>query len=135
MKYLLDTNTCIRYLNRRSESIIHKMETVVPDEIVVCSVTRAELLFGAMKSKSSEKTLKTQREFLAPLATLPFDDMAAEHYARIRAKLEIAGKPIGPNDLLIASIGLAQDLIVVTSNVREFSRVDGLKIEDWDKSM
>jgi tRNA(fMet)-specific endonuclease VapC len=132
MKYLLDTNTCIRYLNRRSESIIHRMDVESPDDIVVCSVTRAELIFGAMKSNNPEKTRAKQREFLEPLATLSFNDAAAEHYGRIRARLETAGTPIGPNDLLIAAIALTHDLIVVTHNTREFSRVNGLKIEDWE---
>ena len=67
MKYLLDTNVCIRYLNRRSERIIRKMETVSPDDIGVCAVTRAELFFGALKSNNPEKTLAQQRTFLAPL--------------------------------------------------------------------
>ena len=132
MKYLLDTNTCIRYLNRRSASIIRRMDAESPEDIVVCSVTRAELIFGAMKSNSPEKTRAAQREFLEPLATLPFDDAAAEHYGRIRAQLETAGTPIGPNDLLIAAIALTHNLIVVTHNTREFSRVNGLKIEDWE---
>jgi len=132
MKYLLDTNTCIRYLNRRSVSIIRRLDAESPDDIVVCSVTRAELIFGAMKSNSVEKTRAVQREFLEPLTTLPFDDSAAEHYGRIRAQLERVGTPIGPNDLLIAAIALAHDLMVVTHNTREFSRVNGLKFEDWE---
>ena len=132
MKYLLDTNTCIRYLNQRSERIIRQMEATSPDDVGVCAVTRAELIFGALKSNNPAKTLAQQRAFLAPLGTLPFDNAAAEHYARIRAKLEAAGTPIGPNDLLIAVIGLAHGLIVVTHNTREFSRVDKLHIEDWE---
>ncbi|MBL8153164.1 MAG: type II toxin-antitoxin system VapC family toxin [Anaerolineae bacterium] len=132
MKYLLDTNTCIRYLNRRSASIIHRMDAESPDDIVVCSVTRAELIFGVMKSNNPEKTRAKQREFLEPLPTLPFDDAAAEDYGRIRAQLEAAGTPIGPNDLLIAAIALTHDLIVITHNTREFSRINGLKIEDWE---
>lgn len=132
MKYLLDTNTCIRYLNRRSASIGQRLEKESPDDIVVCSVTRAELLFGAMKSNNIEKTRAIQREFLDTIATLPFDDAAAEHYGRIRAQLENAGTPIGPNDLLIAAIALAHDLTVVTHNTREFSRIPGLRLEDWE---
>jgi len=132
MKYLLDTNTCIRYLNRRSLSILHRMDAESPEDIVICSITRAELFFGAAKSNNPEKTRIAQREFLEPLATLPFDDAAAEHYGRIRAQLEITGTPIGPNDLLIAAIALTHGLTVVTHNTREFSRVNGLKIEDWE---
>jgi tRNA(fMet)-specific endonuclease VapC len=132
MKYLLDTNTCIHYLNRRSESIIRRLDAESSEDIVVCSVTRAELIFGAFKSNNPEKTLAKQRAFLNPLATLPFDDSTAEHYGRIRAYLARAGTPIGPNDLLIAAIALTHNLILVTHNVREFSRVEHLKIEDWE---
>jgi tRNA(fMet)-specific endonuclease VapC len=132
MKYRLDTNTCIRYLTGRSNSIIQRFEAEAPENIIVCSVTRAELYFGAMKSNNPQKTRAIQREFLEPLATLPFDDAAAEYYGNIRARLEMAGTPIGPNDLLIASIALAHKLTVVTHNVREFSRVEGLQIEDWE---
>lgn len=132
MKYMLDTNTCIRYLNRRSENVIRRMDAESPDDIVVCSVTRAELIFGAVKSGSPDKTRMEQREFLEPLMSLPFDDDAAEQYGSIRAKLESKGTPIGPNDLLIASIALAHNLILVTHNIREFSRIDELKIEDWE---
>ena len=132
MRYLLDTNTCIRYLNRRSESIIRRLEALSPDDVAVCSVTKAELFFGAFKSNNPSKALERQRAFLAPLASLPFDDAAAEVYAEVRARLEARGTPIGPNDLLIASIALAHGLTLVTHNVREFGRVDGLDIEDWD---
>lgn len=133
MKYLLDTNTCIRYLNRRSPSIIRRLESESPDDIVVCSITRAELIFGALKSNVSARTLEFQRLFLQPLATLPFDDQAALSYGRIRVQLEGAGTPIGPNDLLIAAIALANNVIVVTHNTREFSRVENLSIEDWEQ--
>jgi tRNA(fMet)-specific endonuclease VapC len=132
MKYLLDTNTCIRYLNRRSTSIVDRLDSESPDDIVVCSVTRGELFVGAVKSQNPSKTRAQQDEFLAPLATLPFDDAAAEHYGRIRGQLEMVGTPIGPNDLLIAAIALTHNLIVLTHNTREFGRVAGLRIEDWE---
>lgn len=132
MKYLLDTNTCIRYLNRRSESVIRRMEAASPDNLVVCSVTRAELIFGAMKSNHPDRNRAVQNEFLEPLMTLSFDNQAAEQYGIVRALLERSGTPIGPNDLLIAAIALAHNLIVVTHNTREFSRVPNLLIEDWE---
>ncbi len=132
MKYLLDTNTCIRYLNRRSENIIRKMEATSPDELVVCSVTRAELIFGAIKSDYPAQNRAKQNDFLEPLTTLSFDDQAAEKYGIIRALLERAGTPIGPNDLLIAAIALDHNLILVTHNSGEFRRVPDLLIEDWE---
>ncbi len=134
MLYLLDTNICIRYLNQRSEILIQKLASQDPRNVVVCSVVKAELFFGAMKSNNPQQSLQKQEAFLAPYVSLPFDDMAAITYADIRAHLEQQGTPIGPNDLLIAAIALAHDLTLVTNNIREFSRVPRLRFEDWDTS-
>jgi tRNA(fMet)-specific endonuclease VapC len=132
MKYLLDTNTCIRFLNRRSEPTIKRLSSITASEIAVCSVVKAELFAGAKRSQQPERTLERQREFLDHFVSLTFDDAAAEVYSTIRAALETAGTPIGPNDLLIASIAMANDLVLVTTNTKEFSRVEGLKVEDWN---
>ncbi len=132
MKYLLDTNTCIRFLNGRSESIKKKMRITEPEEIVLCSIVKAELFYGSLKSKHPEKNLKKQYDFVNQFRSLPFDDSAAEKYGKIRADLEMKGQVIGPNDLLIASISIANDVILVTHNSNEFSRIDGLKMEDWE---
>jgi len=132
MRYLLDSNTCIRYLNKRSQNVIDKLNTLSPDDVLVCSITKAELFYGAMRSHNPQKTLATQQEFLNQFESLPFNDSAAEIYSRIRSKLAALGTPIGPNDLLIASIALANNLVLVTHNINEFSRVDGLQLEDWE---
>mgnify|MGYP001362423585 CR=1 FL=1 len=133
MKYLLDTNTCIRHLNRRSESIILKLGSLAPNQIAVCSVVKAELLYGGHRSNQPERTLARQRLFFDRFVSLPFDDQAAEVYGVIRAQLAASGTPIGPNDLMIAAIALANDLTLVTNNRREFSRVEGLQIDDWEE--
>ncbi len=132
MKYLLDTNVCIRYLNGQSIAIRDKIRSLNPDDIVLCSVVKSELYFGAFKSNRPEKTLSKLEPFLAFFKSLPFDDLAARVYGKIRSELEKDGTPIGPYDLQIASIALANNLILVTHNVREFSRVSGLMIEDWE---
>lgn len=132
MKYSLDTNTCIRYINGRSLSIRQKLPTIPAREIVVCSVVRGELAYGAAKSQTPEASAAKQARFLQPYATLPYDDAAAQEYGRIRAQLAKAGTPIGPYDMQIAAIALVQDLIVVTHNVAEFGRISDLKIEDWE---
>lgn len=132
MKYSLDTNTCIRYLNRRSDAIRHKLPTIPARDIVVCSVVRAELAYGAARSQTPDASATKQQKFLHPYATLPFDDAAAHEFGRIRAALEAAGTPIGPYDMQIAAIALVHDLILVTHNTREFGRVPGLHIEDWE---
>src|SRR5215213_918079 len=120
---MLDTNACIRYLNGRSLPLKRRMEATDAADLVVCSVVKAELFFGAAKSTSPEKTLAQQRLFLGRFPSLPFDDRAADAYATIRAALAAAGSPIGPNDLLIASIAIANDVTLVTHNTSEFSRV------------
>ena len=133
MRYSLDTNTCIRFINGRSLAIRQKLPTVPAQDIVICSVVRGELAYGAAKSHTPEASAARQVHFLKPYATLAYDDAAAQEYGRIRAYLENAGMPIGPYDLQIAAIALLHDLIVVTHNLREFERIPGLKVEDWEE--
>jgi tRNA(fMet)-specific endonuclease VapC len=133
MSYLLDTNTCIRYLNGKSENIRDQLESKLPEDIVVCSVVKAELFYGALKSAKPEENLKKVHRFLDRFVSLPFDDKASEEYGKIRSKLEKTGTPIGPNDLLIAAITVVNDVTLVTHNTSEFGRVEGLKLEDWEK--
>jgi tRNA(fMet)-specific endonuclease VapC len=132
MKYLLDTNTCIRIINGRSQAVRARLLTVPPSDVAICSIVRAELFYGSAKSQTPAASRKKQDVFLAPFATLPFDDAAANAYGQLRADLEKAGTPIGPLDMQIAAIALAQQLILVTHNSREFSRIQGLQLEDWE---
>jgi tRNA(fMet)-specific endonuclease VapC len=89
------------------------------------------LLFGAHKSAKVAANLARLEIFFRPFVSLPFDDVAAASAARVRAELESAGTPVGPNDLLIASIALAHNLVVVTHNTGELGRIRGLRVEDW----
>src|SRR5664279_4325593 len=132
MKYTLDTNVCIRYINGRAPNLRTKIPTIPAHEIVVCSIVRGELFYGSSKSQTPEVSLAKQLRFLRPSATLPFDDQAAVLYGTLRANLEKQGLPIGVHDMLIAAIVLANNLIVVTHNVDEFGHINGLKIEDWE---
>ncbi|MCP4401643.1 MAG: type II toxin-antitoxin system VapC family toxin [bacterium] len=132
MTYLLDTNTCIRYLNGRSESIRQHVESSRAQDICVCAVVKAELFYGSMKSRHPERNLSKQKQFLDRFLSLPFDDKAAEVYGTIRASLEKTGTPIGPNDSMIAAIVLANTLTLVSNNTQEFKRVEGLKLVDWE---
>jgi len=134
MTYLLDTNVCIAYLNNRSSRVVQRLRAVSPSDVAVCSVVKAELCYGAMRSRNPPETLARQRVFLDQFISLPFDDRASEYYASIRATLESRGTPIGPNDLLIAAIARAHNLILVTANVREFGRIEGLRIENWEEN-
>ncbi len=131
MKYLLDTNICICFIKSNDRALIKKMESLLPTDIALCSMVKAELLYGARKSQHVEKNLVTLMNFFKPFSSIPFDDRAAEFYGTNRVILERAGTPIGQADLLISSIALAYDLTVVTRNQREFSRVPSLKFEAW----
>jgi tRNA(fMet)-specific endonuclease VapC len=133
VRYLLDTNVCARYLNGKSLAIRERLRATNIADIAVCSVVKGELFYGAIKSNNPERTLARQQEFLQLFVSLPFDDSAALIYGRIRAELSANGTPIGPNDFQIAGIAMANNLILVTHNTREFSRVNGLQIEDWEE--
>jgi len=132
VKYLLDTNTCIELLRLGGSSpVAAHLAAAAPDDVSLCSVVVAELLFGALRSNSPASSLATVRMFASGFSSLPFDDLAAEKYAEIRADLAAIGTPIGANDLLIAATALVNHLTLVTHNTREFGRVVGLPIEDW----
>ncbi|MEZ5496041.1 MAG: type II toxin-antitoxin system VapC family toxin [Gammaproteobacteria bacterium] len=131
--YLLDTNVCIHLLNHSHSSIHDKFMQQSPSELALCSVVKAELIFGARNSSKVESNLKLLKSFFKPLISLPFDDKAAEEYGIIRADLTRQGKIIGPNDLMIASIAKAFDTTLVTNNTKEFSRISNLRIEDWQE--
>ena len=130
--YLLDTNACIRILNGTSERLVTRLRNHEPSEIHLCSVVKAELLYGARRSARPADNLRLLAKFFAPLVCLPFDDLCAERYGHIRSELERAGTPIGPNDLMIAATAVAHDLALVTHNTAEFARVAGLRLEDWE---
>lgn len=130
--YLLDTNACIVYLKNKNSKMNLHFDSVEANKISVSSVVKAELFYGSMRSNNPQKSLNRQLLFLNQFISLPFDDNCASIYGIIRADLAKKGTPISLNDLQIASIALANNLIVVTHNVREFSRVNGLQIEDWE---
>jgi len=130
--FLLDTNACIRILNGSSPGVAGRLQATSPSDLRLCSVVKAELVYGARRSTRVAENLRLLSRFFEPLVSLPFDDRCADHAAFIRLDLERSGRPIGPNDLLIAATARAHDLVLVTHNLREFSRVPGLRIEDWE---
>lgn len=130
--YLLDANACIRILNNTSPPLIERLAQHEPSAMRLSSVVKAELLFGARRSERVQENLELLARFFAPFVSLPFDDRCAEEYGLIRAALTRLGTPIGPNDLMIAATARAYDLTLVSHNVSEFSRVPGLRVEDWE---
>jgi tRNA(fMet)-specific endonuclease VapC len=130
--HLPDTNACIHHLRMGPASnVTGKLAAAAPGSIVLCSVVLANLLYGAYRSAQKAQTLSQVHAFTAGFQSLPFDDRAAPQYGSLRAHLAGLGVSIGPNDLMIAAIALANSLTLVTHNTAEFSRVRGLTIEDW----
>ncbi len=132
MIYLPDTNACIRYLNVPASPVAVKFNQTAPRDIALCDIVKMELYYGAYRSSRQQSNLAVLKMFFVPFLSLPFDDAAADICGRIRAELAAAGTPIGPYDLQIAAIALANGLTLVTHNTREFSRVSGLLLEDWE---
>ncbi len=132
MSYLLDTNTCIRYLNRSSLSIYNRLNSFSPGDIFLCDIVKFELYYGAYRSSRQPENLETLRVFFREFVSLPFEGQAAAICGYIRSQLAEQGTPIGAYDLQIATIALANNLTLVTHNVAELSRVEGLHIEDWE---
>jgi tRNA(fMet)-specific endonuclease VapC len=131
--YLLDTNACIRLLNRSSTPLVARLKSKRPSEVRLCSIVKAELTYGARKSARPAENLSLLRSFFEPFVSLPFDDHCCGPYGTIREELERAGAPIGPYDLMIAATAIANDLVLVTHDASEFGRVVGLRWEDWEQ--
>jgi len=131
MRYMLDTNICIYILKHEPSQVRERFERHHLEDVCVSSVTVAELEYGAAKSARPESNARIVRDFLDALDTLAFDPAAARHYGDIRATLERSGRIIGPLDMLIAAHARSQGLTLVTNNVREFTRVPELTVENW----
>ena len=130
LRYLLDTNLLSDLIRHPQGTVADRIVSVGEDAICTSIVVAAELRFGAEKSGSPKLAARVDL-MLSALDVLPFEPPADRHYGEIRQQLTRQGTPIGPNDLLIAAHALALDLTIVTANTREFSRVRGLRIENW----
>ena len=130
MRYMLDTNMCIFLMKNRPE-VVEKYRQNKEHGIAISAITAAELQFGVFNSSQPEKNRNNLTAFFTGLAVLDFDDTAALEYGRIRAELQRNGTPIGPLDMLIAAHAKSCGMVLVTNNTREFSRVNGLKLDDW----
>ena len=130
LRYMLDTNFCVRVLRDRPEGVRDRFNTDA-DGLCISTIILTELLHGAAKSARPDHHRREVERFAARLEVLPFDAAAADHAADIRATLERAGQIIGGYDLLIAGHARSQGLMVITGNLSEFGRVNGLRCEDW----
>ena len=131
MRYMLDTNICIYVIKHKPEKVFRKLQTIHPEDVCISSVTYAELVHGVEKSAAVEKNRLALSILLANMEILDFDVDAADYYGKIRADLEKKGTPIGPLDMMIAGHAQSLGYTVITNNMKEFSRVAALKIENW----
>lgn len=130
LKYMLDTNIVIYVIKRRPIEVLDIFNASA-GRICISSVTLAELLHGVEKSSMVSHNLSKVEDFVSRLEVLSYDENAAAHYGNIRADLEKKGTPIGVNDLHIAGHARSKSLILVTNNMREFERIEGLRLENW----
>ena len=131
MTWLLDTSVCVPLINRTDARAAARLLGHSRGSVRLCSVVKAELYFGAQNSSRLAENLQRVETFCRAFESLPFDDESAKQYGIVRAQLRREGRPIGGNDLMIASIAVAHSHILVTRNMDEFSRVSGLEVERW----
>ena len=131
MLYMLDTCICVYYLRAKNENLLRKVRSFNPRKIKIPAIVLAELLHGAYHSKRVEENLQDTIDFVADFEIIPFDRFEADAYGQILASLERKGQVIGNNDMLIAATALVRNAVLVTNNTSEFSRIDGLKLDDW----
>jgi len=131
VKYMLDSNICIYLIKNKPDSILIKLKAALKEGVSISTITLAELEHGVALSAYPEKNADALTQFLSIIEVLSFDARAASQYGLIRANLQRKGLLIGQMDMLIAAHAKANGYTMVTNNVREFARVDGLVIEDW----
>lgn len=136
MNYMLDTNTCIYLMTGNQpawqQNILARLEALAArDEVYLSSIVVSELQYGVQKSRWRKTNTNLLDEFLMDFQLAAYDEVAAQHYGLIRTTLEKKGHPIGPLDTLIAAQAVSLDMVLVTHNMREFSRVPRLRVEDW----
>jgi tRNA(fMet)-specific endonuclease VapC len=131
MKYLLDTNICIYLIKQKPPNVLARFQTLDLSDIGISSITIAELEYGVCKSQQQEKNRNALMQFLVPLEVVEFDRAAASIYGSIRSNLESRGLVIGSMDMLIAAHALSLRATLISNNIREFSRISNLDLENW----
>ncbi|HAN76030.1 MAG TPA: VapC toxin family PIN domain ribonuclease [Planktothrix sp. UBA8407] len=131
MKYLLDTNICIYIIKKNHQSVLDKFQSLTLGEIGISAITVAELEYGVYKSQKQQQNRKALATFLIPLQIISYDIQATQVYAQLRGELEKKGTVIGAMDMLIASQAISLQVTLVTNNLKEFSRIPNLLLENW----
>jgi len=130
LTYMLDTNIVIYVINRRPPGVLHTFNEHA-DRMAISAVTYAELLYGAEKSAMPARNIRIVDDFVSHLKILDYDKKAAAHFGHIQAGLQRTGQPIGVNDMHIAAHARSQGMVMVTNNMKEFERIEGLLLENW----
>jgi len=130
LRYMLDTNICIYVIKNRPEGLRERFNRL-SDQLCISAVTLAEIIYGAEKSARPIENLAVVDQFAARLDVLPFGERAATHYGQIRADLERAGHPVGLHDMMIGGHARSEGLILVSNDLREFQRIEGLRVDNW----
>ena len=128
---MLDTNICIYLIKNKPAHVRERFKMHQPGDLCLSSITVAELMYGAYKSQQTQRNLDALERFLMPFEIVSWDYGASVRYGQIRAQLERRGRIIGQMDMQIAAHALREDVTLVTNNVREFERIDGLRVENW----
>jgi tRNA(fMet)-specific endonuclease VapC len=131
IRYMLDTNTCIALIKDQPEGIRVKMSDFSREQVGISSIVAAELWYGVALSEKKRQNEAALKDFINFVIVLSWPDEAGPTYGNLRASLRKKGTPIGAMDLLIASHALCLNVTLVTDNIKEFQRVQGLKIENW----
>ena len=131
MKFMLDTNIIAYAINRRHPQVLQNLRSHLQDELCISAITMAELEYGVCNSSRPDQNRVALMLFLAPIEVRPFDGLAAAEYGRIRADLKKRGEPIGANDMLIAAQAKVLGCTLVSNNLKEFQKVEGLQTENW----
>lgn len=130
IRYMLDTNVISDLIKNPRGKAAQQLKAVGEGAVCTSIIVAAELRYGCAK-RGSKRLLKAVEDLLGEISVLPFDVPADAEYGSIRCELEVAGRPIGGNDFLIAAHARAIDATIVTANIDEFKRVRGLKMENW----
>ena len=131
MKYLLDTNICIYTIKNKPPQVKERLIEHHIGDLSLSIITVSELFYGAFKSQRVEKNIKIIEEFIMPFDIIDFDYASTIEYGKIRATLEKQGQVIGNMDMQIAAIAKTNKMILVTNNLKEFNRIENLKLENW----
>ena len=129
--YLLDSNICIYIINNRPKQVVEHIKKLKMHQVKLSAISLAELEYGVSKSRAREKNRQALIDFATPFDIIEFNDNDAEVFGIIRADLEKRGLVIGPYDMQIAAQAITRDLVLVTNNTAEFSRIQNLKLENW----